>query len=98
MPHDNEVLNRSSNRPFEDILKASLSRRNVLKRSAVLSAAGFMGAFVGESLLAKGVAAATRQVSAGGTLLAQTSGLLQFAAVKIADAVEIGRASCRERV
>ncbi|MEO0433791.1 MAG: PhoX family phosphatase [Cyanobacteria bacterium J06656_5] len=87
MPHDNEVLNRSSNRPFEDILKASLSRRNVLKRSAVLSAAGFMGAFVGESLLAKGVAAATRQVSAGGTLLAQTSGLLQFAAVKIADAV-----------
>ena len=83
MLHDNDIRNKSSNRPFEDILKASLSRRNLLQRSAVMSAAGFMGAFVGESLLAKGVAAATR----GGTLLAQTSGLLGFAAVKIADAI-----------
>ncbi|MEM6253553.1 MAG: PhoX family phosphatase [Cyanobacteria bacterium P01_D01_bin.156] len=86
MPHDNEVCNRSSNRPFEDIMKASLSRRNLLKRSAVLSATGFMGAFVGESLLAKSAAAATRQVG-GGTLLAQTTGLLGFPALKIADAI-----------
>ncbi len=85
MPHDNDIRNQSSNRPFEDILKASLSRRNVLKRSAVMSAAGFMGAFVGKSLLAKGAAAATNLSS--GTLLAQASGLLGFTAVKIADAV-----------
>ncbi|MEA5464107.1 PhoX family protein [Leptothoe sp. PORK10 BA2] len=87
--HDNNTRNRSNNRPFEDILKASLSRRNVLKRSAVMSAAGFMGAFVGESLLAKGAAAATTLAggATGGTLLAQTTGLLGFAAVKIADAI-----------
>lgn len=89
MSHDNEVCNRSTNRPFEDILKASLSRRHMLQRSAVLSAAGFMGAFMGESLLAKGAAAATSLSGGGasGTLLAQTSGLLGFTAVKIADAV-----------
>jgi len=69
MPHDNEICNRSKNRPFEDIMKASLSRRNILKRSAALSATGFMGAFVGESLLSKAAAAVTRQASggAGGT-------------------------------
>ncbi|MBE9070585.1 DUF839 domain-containing protein, partial [Leptolyngbya cf. ectocarpi LEGE 11479] len=89
MSHDNEVCNRSTNRPFEDILKASFSRRHMLQRSAVLSAAGFMGAFVGESLLAKGAAAAASLSGGGaaGTLLAQTSGLLGFTAVKIADAV-----------
>lgn len=86
MPHDNKISNRSSNRPFEDILKASMSRRNVLKRSAVMSAAGFMGAFMGESLLSKGVAAVTGQASTRGTALAQTTGLLGFEAVKIADA------------
>ena len=70
-------------------MKASLSRRNLLKRSAVLSATGFLGTFVGESLLSKGVAAATSQVTGGasGTLLAQTSGLLGFSALTIADAI-----------
>lgn len=89
MPHDNEICNRSGNRPFEDIMQASLSRRHLLKRSAVLTATGFMGAFIGESLLAKGVAAATSQVSGSagvGTLLAQTSGLLTFSTLTIADA------------
>ena len=90
MSHDNEICNRSKTRPFEDIMRASLSRRNVLKRSAVLSATGFMGAFIGDSLLSKGLAAAansTAGTATGGTLLAQTSGLMQFSALKIADAV-----------
>lgn len=90
MPHDNEISNRSGNRPFEDILKASLSRRNLLKRSAVLSTTGFLGAFASKSLLAKEVTAATSQVTGGAssTLLAQThgKGLLKFTPLTIAQA------------
>lgn len=46
--HDNEIVNKSGNRPFEDVLRASLSRRNLLQRSAALSAAGFIAAFAGK--------------------------------------------------
>jgi len=89
--HDNNVVNKSSNRPFDDIFRASLSRRNVLKRSAVLSATGFMGAFVGESLLAK---AANAMARTSGTAVAQAAGaplangdrLITFAPLTIAQA------------
>ena len=87
MPHDDKVSNRSGNRPLEDVLNASLSLRNVLKRSAVLSAAGVVGTYLGESLLSIGVAAASSAGRTSGTLLAQSTGLLNFSAVKIADAV-----------
>lgn len=90
MPHDSEICNRSGNRPFEDIFRASLSRRSLLKRSAALSATGFLGAFVGKNLLAKGATAAVQAVpgtASGGTLLAQSASLMGFAAVRIADAV-----------
>ncbi len=83
--HDSNVVNKSGNRPFEDIFRASLSRRNVLKRSAVLSATGFLGAFVGESLLSK---AATAMGHPPGTLVAQATGggLMNFAPLSIAQA------------
>ena len=47
--HDNEIVNKSGNRPFEEILRASMSRRNLLQRSAALSASGFVAAFVAKS-------------------------------------------------
>jgi hypothetical protein len=47
MNHDNGISNQSANRPFEDVLKASLSRRHVLARSAALSATGFLAALAG---------------------------------------------------
>ena len=75
--HDDQITNRSGNRPFEDILRASMSRRSVLKTSAGLSVAGFFGALAGNNLLAKVATAAT----------APASGLLGFTALKIADSV-----------
>ena len=84
--HDNEVVNKSGNRPFADVLKASMSRRNMLKRSAALSATGFLAALAGKDLLTGAATAMTTESSP--TLMAQaSSGLLNFSAVKIADAV-----------
>lgn len=86
--HDNEISNHSGNRPFEDIFRASLSRRSVLQRSALLSATGFMGAFVGESLLTKAASAMTHASS--GTLVAQATGtpnpVIGFSPLTIAQA------------
>ena len=93
MSHDNEICNRSGNRSFQDILQASMSRRNVIKRGAVLSAAGFLGALVGDSLQAKGVAITPAQMSTetasqvSDTAIAQNRSLINFAPVKIADAI-----------
>ncbi|NJR69848.1 MAG: PhoX family phosphatase [Synechococcales cyanobacterium CRU_2_2] len=84
--HDDGISNNSGNRPFEEIFRASLSRRNLLQRSAVLSATGFLGAFVGESLFSKAASAMADQAS--GTLLAQASGagLINFTPLTIAQA------------
>ena len=91
MPHDNKISNRSGNRPFEDILKASMSRRNLLKRSAALSATGFLSALAGKSLMTQGANAATSQVSesASSTLMANApiSELLNFSPLTIAEAI-----------
>ena len=85
--HDNEIANKSGNRPFEDIFRASMSRRNVLKRSAILSATGFIGALAGKDLLGKAATAMTAGESS--TLIAQATGgdLLNFSAVTIAEAI-----------
>jgi hypothetical protein len=68
--HDNEITNRSGNRPFRDVLQASMSRRNLLKRSALLSAAGFASAFVGNGLTSKTASAKSFTVTStgGGTV------------------------------
>ena len=91
MLHDNKTSNRSGNRPFEDIFKASMSRRNLLKRSAVLSATGFLGALAGKSLTADVASATTGQISGGtsGTLLAQASSstLINFSPLTIAESI-----------
>lgn len=84
--HDDNIVNKSGNRPFEDVFRASLSRRSVLKRSAVLSATGFLGAFVGESLLSKAAKAVTQTSE---TLISQATGvggLMGFAPLSIAAA------------
>ncbi len=77
MIHDNETSNHSGNRPFEDVLKASMSRRNVLVRSAALSATGFLASLAGNKALVQGaVAAATSgsdTATAQGTAIAQRS-------------------------
>lgn len=93
MAHDNEICNRSGNRSFQDVLKASMSRSNVIKRGAVLSAAGFFGTLAGDSLLTKGVATDTAQLSTdavgevAGVAIAQNGSLINFASVKIADEI-----------
>ena len=47
MINDNEITNKSKNRSFEDVLKARMSRRDLLARSIMLSAAGFVIAVAG---------------------------------------------------
>jgi hypothetical protein len=81
--HDNEVVNRSGNQHFQDVLHTRLSRRGAL-RTMGLSAAGFAMAFAGNKAMAAGAnGVATRGV--GSTQLAQSSGLMSFAPVTIAD-------------
>ena len=97
MIHDNGVSNNSGNRPFEDVLKASVSRRNVLVRSAALSATGFLSALAGNKALVHGVSAATTGEPASalaelnaGTALAQRrlpDIPINFPALPIGDAV-----------
>lgn len=89
MIHDNGISNRSNNRPFEDILRARLSRRNVLGRGIVLSAAGFVTALAGNKALVQAATAATAEsiegTQAGGTAIAQSSTLISFTPVPVAD-------------
>lgn len=59
MIHDNRSSNKSGNRPFQDILQARMSRRNVLARGAALSATSFLSALVGDRILNQGVVTAT---------------------------------------
>ncbi len=77
MIHDDGRSNYSSNRPFQDILNARFSRRSMLQKSMMLSAAGFIGAIAGNSVLKPSTAA---------TQVAQrsTSPLLGFNAVTLA--------------
>jgi uncharacterized protein len=76
MIHDNGVSNRSNNRTFEDVLRARMSRRNVLAKSAALSATGFLAALAGNKVLTQAAEAATGSQSgavgeAAGTAIAQ---------------------------
>ncbi|HEY9737663.1 MAG TPA: PhoX family phosphatase [Trichocoleus sp.] len=92
MIHDNGISNQSGNRPFEDILRASMSRRNLLGRSAALGATGFLAALAGNKALVQGALAATTQtagsVGAGsGAAIAQGSSLINFPPVPFASAV-----------
>ncbi len=50
MVNDNKITNKSKNRPFEDVLKARISRRDLLARSMMLSAAGFVTAVAGNQV------------------------------------------------
>ncbi|MEB3359966.1 MAG: PhoX family phosphatase [Synechococcales bacterium] len=84
MIHDNGSSNKSKNRSFEDILRARMSRRNVLARGAALSATGFLAAIAGNKVLSQGATAATAP-SAGssvvpntGTAIAQNTTLIGF--------------------
>lgn len=95
MIHDNGSSNRSGNRPFEDVLRARMSRRNVLARGAALSATGFLAALVGDRALEQAAVAATNAGSspatAAGTGTAIASGsssrLMSFSPVPLANAV-----------
>ncbi|NEQ95707.1 MAG: PhoX family phosphatase [Cyanothece sp. SIO2G6] len=49
--HDHEIVNKSGNRPFADVLRAHMSRRSLLQRSAALSATGFVAALAGKEVL-----------------------------------------------
>ncbi len=81
--HDNEVVNKSSNRPFSDILQTSMSRRNLLKRSAVLSAAGFAASFVGKDLVGQAASALEKQ---GISKATSGSSAINFRPLTIAEA------------
>ena len=48
--NDNGITNKSKNRPFEDVLKARISRRNLLASSMMLTAAGFVTAVAGNQV------------------------------------------------
>ncbi|MFE4108264.1 PhoX family protein [Almyronema epifaneia] len=90
MNHDNRISNKSSNRTFQDVLQARLSRRGVLARSAALSATGFLAALVGDKTLVKGAVAAvtdsaTTSLEGSGTAIAQTSPLIDFSIVPAAE-------------
>ncbi|MEL6384959.1 MAG: PhoX family phosphatase [Cyanobacteria bacterium J06626_18] len=90
MIHDHLPSNKSGNRPFNDVFRARMSRRNVLKRSLVLSAAGFASAFVGKGLTGQAVSAATKSSGSRstGSLLAQSlSPEIGFSPVTVAQAV-----------
>ncbi|MDJ0618796.1 MAG: PhoX family phosphatase [Calothrix sp. MO_192.B10] len=50
MTHDNGISNKSKNRPFQDVLQTRISRRNLLARSIVLSAAGFVTVVAGNQV------------------------------------------------
>jgi secreted PhoX family phosphatase len=86
MIHDNGISNQSKNRPFQDVLQARISRRNLLTKSIVLSAAGFVTAIAGNQ-----VQQAVADTGRGGTLLTQNNSswrrkrLLGFEAVKVAE-------------
>jgi len=69
--NDNGISNQSKTRTFEEILRARMSRRNVLARGAALSATGFMAALVGNKAMSRGVAAATAQ-TAGSSVVPNT--------------------------
>lgn len=90
MSHDNKPSNFSGNRPFHDVLSARLSRRSMLRKSMVLSAAGFIGAIAGNNALNPATAATTQKVTgnavSAGTAIAQrkSSSLIGFDAVTIA--------------
>lgn len=89
MEHDTGISNRSKNRPFEEVLRARMSRRNVLARGAALSATGFFAAFASNKLVAQGVSAATAEAAngvattgVGETLVAQAAApVINFSAV-----------------
>ncbi|QQE66592.1 phosphatase [Leptolyngbya sp. BL0902] len=79
--HDENPSNRSGNRPFEDVLRASLSRRHLLARSAVLGATGFLASMAGNRALVNVASAGTSLADAeslaeAGTTLAQRGGSL----------------------
>lgn len=89
MIHDNGSSNSSGNRPFEDVLRVRMSRRNVLARSAALSATGFLAALAGNKLLLPDAVAATTQTSTTTTApsveteIAQGGNLVNFAIVPV---------------
>jgi hypothetical protein len=80
MLHDEHPSNRSGNRPFQDVLKASMSRRNMLKRSAILSAAGFASAFMGNGLTSRAVAAKSSELGSASSAVDSAVSIAQGAA------------------
>jgi len=90
--HNNGSSNRSGSRSFEDVLRARMSRRNVLARGAALSATGFLAALGGNKLFAQEATAATAQAAGetvaqnAGTAIAQrSSSLINFSFVRAVD-------------
>ncbi len=84
MEHDNEVVNKSGNRPFEAVFQASLSRRHLITRSAGLSAAAFLATLAGNkgwAQAANGENAGTVSSFSGTTVAQATSSLINFAPV-----------------
>ncbi|MEB3211576.1 MAG: PhoX family phosphatase [Leptolyngbyaceae bacterium] len=90
--NDNRVSNKSGNRPFEDVLKARMSRRSVLVKGAALSATGFLAGIAADKLFSKPAEAASSFDTAVSrsmqtTLVARANGeLVGFNPVTLADA------------
>ncbi|PSN18450.1 phosphatase, partial [filamentous cyanobacterium CCP5] len=89
MIHDNGVSNPSKNRSFQDVWQARISRRNVLAKGMMLSAAGFVTAIAGNKALVQAASAATGVASngsvGGGSAIAQGGPTIDFAQVLTVD-------------
>lgn len=90
MINDNKITNKSKNRPFEDVLQARISRRNLLARSMMLSAAGFVTAVAGNQVQQAVAGTRGKPVMVAPWLRKRRRPqrrrkLLRFQAVKVAD-------------
>lgn len=63
MIHDNGSSNKSGNRPFQEVLQARMSRRNVLARGAMLSATSFLAALAGDRVFNQSPVAASSTIA-----------------------------------
>ncbi len=84
MTVDDEIVNPSPNRPFEDILRARISRRGAMAGGMATAAAGFIGA--NATSVAGAQEAESASEAAGGQLGTASAPRIDFTPVAVADA------------
>ena len=84
MTVDDEIVNSSGNRPFEDVLQARISRRGAIAGGLATTAAGFLATTGVVGAQEAGDAAAS---TAGGQLGTASAPIIDFTPVAKADAV-----------